>query len=56
MTTKTYLDFIKEALNTEGYKVVDTMNKMALEIKAITIDQYRLASQLIVEAYKKANW
>ena len=51
-----YTEFIKNAIETEGYKVADIANKMALETKAITLDQYRAAAQLIVEAYKKANW
>jgi ribosome-binding protein aMBF1 (putative translation factor) len=56
ITNKMYTDFIKNAIETEGYKVADIANKMALETKAITLDQYRAAAQLIVEAYKKANW
>lgn len=56
ISTEMYTAFVEKALETDGYKVVDTMNKMALEIKAITVDQYRLASRLIVEAYKKENW
>lgn len=51
LTTKEYLAFIKTAITTEGWKVTDTANKLALEINAITLDQYREAAQLIVEAY-----
>lgn len=56
ITNEMYTEFIKNAIETEGYKVADIANKMALETKAITLDQYRAAAQLIVEAYKKANW
>lgn len=51
LNTKEYLTFIKTTLATEGYKVADTANKLALEAKAITTDQYSKAAQLIVEAY-----
>lgn len=51
LTTKEYITFIKTTLATEGYEVADTANKLALEINAITLDQYREAAQLIVEAY-----
>ena len=48
---KTYLDFIKKSLETETIEAVDTMNKMALEIKSITIDQYLSAARILVAAY-----
>ena len=48
---KTYLDCIKEALETETIEAVNTMNKMALEIKSITIDQYLAAAKILVAAY-----
>jgi ribosome-binding protein aMBF1 (putative translation factor) len=51
ITDEMYSEFIKKAIETEGWKVADTANKMALEIKAITLDQYRAAAQLIVKAY-----
>jgi hypothetical protein len=50
ITNKMYLDSIKDAIAKEGYKVADTMNKLALEQKAITIEQYSAAAQLIVAA------
>lgn len=56
ITNEMYADFIKTTIETEGYKVADTANKLALEQKAITVTQYSMAAQLIVEAYKKANW
>lgn len=56
ITNEMYTDFIKNTIETEGYKIADAANKIALEQKAITLDQYRAAAQLIVEAYKKLNW
>jgi hypothetical protein len=56
MDTNQYLTFINDAISTEGYKTADIANKMALEIEAISLDQYRAAAQLIVDAYKKENW
>ena len=56
ITNEMYRKFIEDAIATEGYKVADIANKKALEMEAITLDQYRMAAQLIVEAYKKANW
>lgn len=50
MTTKMYLDFIKNTIATEGYKIADNANKIALEMKKITTEQYRQAAQMIVEA------
>lgn len=46
-----YLDAIKNALKTEGIKVADKMNKLALEQKAISTDLYLEAAKLIVKAY-----
>jgi ribosome-binding protein aMBF1 (putative translation factor) len=51
-----YADFIKEAVKKEGWKAADLANKMALDTGAITLDQYRMAAQIIVAAYKKENW
>lgn len=51
ITDEMYNEFIKKAIETEGWKVADTANKMALKTKAITLDQYRAAAQLIVKAY-----
>lgn len=51
MNTEMYLDFIKETLKSEGIKIADTANKIALEAKRITVEQYSAAAQLIVEAF-----
>ena len=56
ITDKMYADFIKEAIKKEGWKTTDLANKMALDTGAITLDQYRMAAQIIVTAYKKENW
>lgn len=56
ITDKMYADFIKEAIKKEGWKTADLTNKMALDAEAITLDQYRMAAQIIVAAYKKENW
>lgn len=45
-----YAEFIKKTIATEGYKVADTANKLALEMKAITTEQYSMAARLIVAA------
>lgn len=50
ITTNLYLTYIRKALE-DSIQTADIMNKMALEIKAITIDQYRAAARLIVKAY-----
>lgn len=50
MTTTMYLDFIRHALSTEGIDVADTANKLALEMRAISIDQYIQASRILVDA------
>ena len=51
MDTKTYLDFIENTLKTDGLKVADTANKLALEAKRITTDQYSAAARILVKAY-----
>lgn len=51
ITTAQYKQFIKDAIKTDGWQVTDIANKMALETKAITLDQYRMAARLIVDAY-----
>jgi hypothetical protein len=56
INTTQYLEFIKNAIKTDGIKVADIANKMALDIESITLDQYRAAAQILVEAYKKENW
>lgn len=53
---KEYIEFIKEAIKENEWKVADKANKLALENKAINLDQYREAAQVIVAAYKKENW
>lgn len=50
ITDEMYNEAIKNAIATEGYKVADMMNKIALEQKAITTKQYSEAARLIVEA------
>lgn len=50
METKMYIDFIKKTIATEGYKVADRANKIALEMKKITTAQYSEAARLIVAA------
>jgi hypothetical protein len=51
LNTTQYINFIKTTIATEGYKVADTANKLALESKAITIAQYSKAAQLIASAF-----
>lgn len=51
ITNEMYIDFIKSTIETEGYKVADTANKIALEQKAITTAQYSEAARLIVAAF-----
>ena len=50
ITNEMYAEFIKKTIATEGYKVADTANKMALEMKKITTEQYSMAARLIVAA------
>lgn len=50
LDTNQYIEFIKTTIATEGYKVADTANKIALEQKAITTAQYSEAARLIVAA------
>lgn len=54
ITDAMYTEFILNAIDTEGWKVADTANKLALEMGAITLDQYRAAAQLILAAYRAA--
>lgn len=51
MSTELYINFIKDTIKTDGYKVADTANKLALEMKKITVDQYSEAARHIVKAY-----
>lgn len=55
MSTNLYMEFIKNAVKTEGIKVADTANKLALEMKTITLDQYRQAARILVDAYLAEN-
>ena len=50
ITNEMYTEFIKNTIATEGYKVADTANKIALEAKKITTEQYSMAARLIVAA------
>ena len=51
ITTDMYLKHIRESLTAHDWHTVDIANKMALEINAITLDQYRLAARIILDAY-----
>lgn len=51
ITNEMYMIFIRNTIETEGWKVADAANKLALESKKITLDQYRTAAQIIVEAF-----
>ena len=51
--TNQYIDFINNTIATEGYKVADTANKMALEMKRISTEQYSVAARLIADAFLK---
>lgn len=51
LNTNQYIDFIKTTIATEGYKVADTANKLALEMKRISTEQYSEAARLIVAAF-----
>lgn len=53
LNTNQYIDFIKTTIETEGYKVADTANKLALEMKKITVNQYSEAARLIAAAFLK---
>ena len=51
LNTNQYIDFIKNTIENEGYKVADTANKIALEMKRISTEQYSAAARLIAEAF-----
>ena len=51
MDTTMYLAFIRDTTKTHGIKVADTANKLALQEKQITQEQYSQAAQILVEAY-----
>ena len=52
--TNQYIDFIKTTIETEGYKVADTANKMALDMNRISTEQYSAAARLIANAFLNA--
>ena len=49
-----YIEFIKSTIATEGYKVADTANKLAFEMKRISTEQYSKAASLIAQAFLNA--
>lgn len=51
MNTTQYIAIIKETINAEGWKVADKANKLALEMKQITTEQYSKAANLIAKAF-----
>ena len=51
ITNEMYIEFIKKTIETEGWKVADTANKLALESGKISQAQYSAAAQIIVKAY-----
>lgn len=51
ITNEMYIKFIKTTIATDGWKIADTANKLALESKQITLNQYRAAAQIIVNAF-----
>lgn len=51
LTNEMYTDFINETIETKGWKIADTANKLALEMNAITTEMYSNAARLIVNAY-----
>ena len=51
ITNEMYIKFIKTTIATDGWKIADTANKLALESKQITLNQYRAATQIIVNAF-----
>ena len=50
ITDKMYREFIENTITTEGWQVADIANKKALELKGISLNQYRMAAQLIAAA------
>jgi hypothetical protein len=53
LDTNQYIAFIKTTIEADGYKVADAANKMALEMKRISTDQYSAAARIIAEAFLK---
>ena len=54
MNTNLYLEFITNTVSTEGWKVADNANKLALASKRITQAQYSEAARLIAKAFLEA--
>ena len=50
-----YIDFIKKAIRSDGYQVADVANKLALESKQISTDQYLQAARIIAKAFLKSE-
>ena len=46
-----YIDFIKKAIRSDGYHIADIANKLALESKQISTDQYLQAARIIAKAF-----
>ena len=55
ITTEMYLNFIRNAVQTDGIYVTDIANKLALDMKAITLDQYLKAAHILVAAKLAEN-
>lgn len=51
MDTNLYLKFIRETLKNEGLQTADKANKLDLEMKRITVEQYSAAARILVQAY-----
>ena len=46
-----YIDFINKAIRSDGYHIADIANKLALESKQISTDQYLQAARIIAKAF-----
>ena len=51
MNTNQYIEFINDTIKTEGWKIADKANKLALEMKQISTEQYSKAARLIAKAF-----
>ena len=54
ITDRMYTDFIRSAIHTDGYRVAEAANKLALESHQITLEQYRIAARIIADAFLEA--
>lgn len=54
MNTNIYIEFIRNTISVEGWKVADKANKIALSENQITVEQYSLAARLIAKAFLSA--